>query len=268
MASSIPTLTLNDGHEVPAIGFGTAQIKGQGAPDVFLTALAAGYRLIDTAAKYENEAEVGAALASATVPREEIAVTSKVWPDRLGRDETLKSFDESLARLGIDSIDIFLIHWPGEDAGKRLESWKALIELREAGRARSIGVSNFSEDQLEALIGETGVTPVLNQVQLHPLMQQRALRAVHTRLGIVTESWSPLGRRKLWDDPVISAVAEKHGRSNAQTILRWHLQLGLLPIPKSADPGRIAENLAVFDFELDQQDLDRIASLDSEAMPD
>jgi 2,5-diketo-D-gluconate reductase A len=225
--------------------------------------LKAGYRHIDTAAIYANEDGVGEGVRQSGVAREDIYLTTKLWNEAQGFDSTLKAFDDSLKRLGTDYIDLYLIHWPSPHRNRYLDTWKAFVRLKEEGRARSIGVSNFAAAHLERIIGETGVTPVLNQIELHPTFQQKELRAIHDKLGIKTESWSPLGQGKLLANAVIGKIAAKHGRTPAQIIIRWHIDNGLIVIPKSVTPSRIEENHRVFDFKLDGDDLAEIAKLDS-----
>jgi 2,5-diketo-D-gluconate reductase A len=260
-----PLITLNDGAKIPQLGLGVWQTPNDGAADAVRAALEAGYRHVDTAAIYENEEGVGEGIRQSGLPRGELFLTTKLWNDRQGYDSALRAFDESLRRLNTDYVDLYLIHWPSPHRGQYVEAWKALVRLKEEGRARSIGVSNFYPDHLERIIAETGVTPVINQVELHPDFQQRALRDTHAALGVATQSWSPLGQGKLLDHPVIGAIAAKHGRSAAQTILRWHIQSGLIVIPKSVTPSRIRENFQVFDFQLDASDMARLAELDSPA---
>ncbi len=261
--TSQPMITLNDGKRMPQLGLGVYQTTGNIAVPAIRKALETGYRHIDTAAMYNNEAEVGEAIRTSGVAREDIFLTTKLWNDNQGRDKTLRAFDASMNRLGLDYLDLYLIHWPAPHLGLYVETWKTLIELREQGRVRSIGVSNFCEDHLQHIIAETGVTPVVNQIELHPMFQQSALRAAHADLGIVTESWSPLGRGSLFDNPAIQAIAKKHGRSPAQIIIRWHLENGFVAIPKSSNPVRIEENFNVFDFVLDESDMRAIGGLDS-----
>lgn len=258
----VPCLVLNDGAAIPQLGFGVWRLSNGEAPDTVGRALKSGYRLIDTAAIYENEAGVGGGLRAGGVPRKDIFVTTKLWNERQGFDTTLAAFDESLDKLGVETVELYLIHWPCPKRELYVESWRALIRLKEEGRALSIGVSNFNADHLERLIEETGIVPAINQIELHPYFQQRALRAVHERLGIVTESWSPLGRAKVLDDPVLMQIARRYGRSPAQIVLRWHIENGLVAIPKSATPSRIAENIDVFDFALSTEDHNAIAALD------
>jgi 2,5-diketo-D-gluconate reductase A len=258
-----PTITFNDGRSIPQVGLGVWQTPNDIAAPSVRAAIAAGYRHVDTAAIYENEEGVGEGIRFSGVDRKDIFLTTKLWNDAQGFDTALKAFDQSLKRLGTDYVDLYLIHWPSPGRNRYVDSWKALARLKEEGRARSIGVSNFAAAHLERIIGETGVTPVLNQVELHPDFQQRALREVHERLGIKTESWSPLGQGRLLANPAIGAVAAKHGRTPAQVIIRWHLDNGLIVIPKSITPSRIEENFKVFDFKLDAEDLARIKALDS-----
>ncbi|MGY1525989.1 aldo/keto reductase [Streptomyces sp. MN3] len=251
--TSIPQHTLNDGTTIPALGLGTWPMDDAEAERAVTTALEAGYRLIDTAANYRNETGVGRAVAGAGVSREEIVVTTKLPGRHHGYEETLASFEESRARLGLEYVDLYLIHWPLPRVGKYVDSWKAMIKLREDGLVRSIGVSNFTPAHIARLEKETGVLPSVNQVELHPFFPQDELRAHHADKGVLTESWSPLGRgSQLLDDLGVAAVADAHGVTPAQAVLRWHLQLGALPVPKSSDPGRQRANLDVFGFELDE----------------
>ena len=258
-------LTLNDGKRIPQLGFGVWRLENEEAPAIVGAALEAGYRSIDTAAVYGNEAGVGRAIAASGLPREEVFVATKVWNDRHGYDETLRACEDSLARLGLDHVDLYLVHWPVPQRGAYLDTWRALMRLREDGRARSIGVSNVTIEHLERVIDATGSTPAINQVELHPRFQQDALRAFHAEAGIVTEAWAPLGRGGVLDDPAIRAIAEKHGRTPAQVVLRWQLDIGNVAIPKSATPARIRENRDVAGFALDADDLARIEALDDPA---
>ena len=251
MVNHIPAHTLNDGTTLPAVGLGTWPMKDAQAEEAVAGALGLGYRLIDSATNYRNETGVGRGIARADVPREEIVVTTKLPGRHHGHDETLASFEESRRRLGVDRVDLYLIHWPLPRVDKYVDSWRAMIKLREDGLVRSIGVSNFTAAHIERLEKETGVLPAVNQIEVHPLFPQDALRAFHESKGIVTESWSPLGRGSaLLDDPAVISVAEAHGVTPGQAVLRWHLQLGAVPIPKSADPDRQRANLDVFGFEL------------------
>ncbi|KOG17734.1 aldo/keto reductase [Streptomyces viridochromogenes] len=248
---SIPLHTLNDGTTIPAVGLGTWPMDDTEAEQAVGDALELGYRLVDTATNYRNETGVGRGIARSGVPREELVVTTKLPGRHHGYEETLASFEESRARLGLDYVDLYLIHWPLPRVDRYVESWKAMIKLREDGLVRSVGVSNFTAGHIERLGKETGVLPSVNQIELHPLFPQAELRAFHADRGIVTESWSPLGRgTDLLDDPVVGAVAEAHGVTPGQVVLRWHVQLGAVPIPKSGDPGRQRANLDVFGFEL------------------
>ncbi|MFJ4013144.1 aldo/keto reductase [Streptomyces sp. NPDC090026] len=261
--TKVPSITLNNGVTMPQLGFGVWQVPDDEARTVVGTALEAGYRSIDTAAVYENEKGTGEAVAASGLPREELFVTTKLWNSEQGRDATLRAFDASLGRLGLDYVDLYLIHWPMPAKDLYVETYKALEEIAAEGRAKAIGVSNFLPEHLERLIGETSVVPAVNQIEFHPQLQQAAAREVHARYGIATEAWSPLGQgRGLLEVPTVVAVAQKHGRSPAQVVLRWHLQLGNVVIPKSVTPSRIAENIDVFAFELDADDLAALAALD------
>jgi len=259
---SVPSRTMNDGRRIPMVGFGTWKIHNDKAASLVRAAIAAGYRWIDTAAIYANERGVGEGIATCGVPRDEIFVTTKLWNDRQGYDSALKAFDESLRRLGLDSVDLYLIHWPAPKTNKFVESWKALIRIRDEGRARSIGVSNFHRPHLERIIGETGVVPAVNQIELHPFFQQRELRAYLDEKEIAVESWSPLAKARRLEDPTLVSIAKKHGKTPAQVVLRWHLDSGLIAIPKTTHEARIRENLAIFDFRLDEDDMRAIAGLD------
>ncbi len=261
--STQPHVTFNDGRSIPQLGFGVWQTPNDVAIEAVETALKTGYRHVDTAAVYRNESGVGEGLRVSGVARADIFLTTKVWNDDQGYDETLRAMDASLSRLGTDYVDLYLIHWPSAYRGKFVETWKALIRLREEGKAKSIGVSNFEGDYIEQLIAATGVTPALNQIQLHPRFQQKAMRAKHEKLGVLTESWSPLGQGQLLEDSVIAEIAARHGKTPAQVIIRWHLDSGLIVIPKSATPSRIVENFDVFDFTLTDEDKAAIAALDT-----
>ena len=263
LMSSPTSIALRDGNTIPQVGLGVFQTPPDMTASVVRTALNAGYRHIDTAAVYVNELGVGEGLRASEVERSELFVTTKLWNADQGFDAAIKGFDHSVKRLGVDYLDLYLIHWPSPRRDLYVDSWRALVRLQQDGRIRSIGVSNFSADHLRRLIDETGVIPVLNQVELHPHFQQRALIELHKQLGIATTSWSPLGQGKALTDPVIGAIAARHGRSPAQIIIRWHLDNGLIAIPKSVTPQRIAENFAVFDFTLSEADLGAIAALDS-----
>ena len=260
--SAVPNLKLNDGNSIPQLGVGVWQVEPGITARVVRDGIAAGYRLIDTAEGYNNEAGVGDAIRTGGVPRDQLFITSKLRNGGHSRDAALKSFDATMKALGIEQLDLFLIHWPVPSQGKYVEAWKTLVELQQQGRIRSIGVSNFNQDHLERIIKETGVTPVVNQVELHPAFQQRDKRDFHREHDIKIESYSPLGSGRSLDDKRIAAIGEKHGKSIAQVILRWHLQEGLIVIPKSTHKERIVENFDVFGFELDADDLDKIRGLD------
>lgn len=261
--STVPTITLNDGRTMPQLGFGVWQIPDEEAETAVRHALEAGYRSIDTAAIYGNEKGTGKGIAASGLPREEVFVTTKAW--KHGYDTVLRSFDESLDRLGLEYVDLYLIHWPMPAHDLYVETWRALEKLHQEGRAKSIGVSNFLPEHLARLGDETSVTPALNQIELHPWFQQREAREFHRGLRIATEAWSPLGQGKgVLEDATIGRIAEKHGRTPAQVVLRWHLQLGNVVIPKSVTPSRIRENIDVFSFELDDGDMDTLASLDAD----
>ncbi|MEV6162907.1 aldo/keto reductase [Streptomyces sp. NPDC052052] len=261
--NKVPTITLNNGIEMPQLGFGVWQVPDAEATKAVATAIEAGYRSIDTAAIYENEEGTGRAIADSGVAREELFVTTKLWNSDQGYDSTLRAFDASLDKLGLDHVDLYLIHWPVPAKDAYVDTYKALEKIYSDGRARAIGVSNFLPEHLERLLGETSVVPVINQIELHPQLQQAASRAFHAQHGIATEAWSPLGQgRGLLDVPAIVAIAQKHGRTPAQVVLRWHIQTGNVVIPKSVTPSRIVENLDVFGFELDTDDLAAFAALD------
>jgi len=253
---SIPTHTLNDGTRLPAVGLGTWPMSDAEAERAVADALGLGYRLVDTATNYRNEDGVGLGLSRSGVPREEVVVTTKLPGRHHGYEETLASFEESRRRLGLEYVDLYLIHWPLPRVDKYVDSWRAMIKLREDGLVRSIGVSNFTTEHIERLEKETGVLPSVNQIELHPLFPQDELRAFHTAKGIVTESWSPLGRGSdLLDDPVLVRIAEAFGVTPGQVVLRWHTQLGAVPIPKSSNPERQRQNLDVHGFELGPEQL-------------
>jgi 2,5-diketo-D-gluconate reductase A len=260
--SDIPNLTLNDDHSIPQLGFGVFEVPAAETVQTVSHALKTGYRLLDTAAMYRNESQVGEAISRSGIDRSALFVTTKVWNSDHGREATLRALHSSLSRLGDDYVDLYLIHWPVPSQDLYLETWEALVSLREEGRARSIGVSNFAVEHLERIIDATGVTPAVNQIELHPRMQQQELRDFHREHDIVTEAWSPLGRGAVLDDETIKEVAQRIGRTPAQVILRWHLQIGNVVIPRSVKPERIEENLDLFEFSLSDEDLEAIAGLD------
>ena len=259
---SVPTYTLNDGNTLPAIGFGTYPLKGEEGVTAIVQAIEAGYRLLDTAVNYENETEVGEAIRRSGIPRNEVQVTSKLPGRHHGYDDAVASVRGSLDRLGLDYLDLQLIHWPNPSVGKYAEAWRALVDLREQGLVRSIGVSNFTEAHLGHIIDETGVTPAVNQVELHPRFPQEEMRAVHERLDIRTEAWSPMGKRNApLEEPAVTRAADRAGVTPGQVILRWHVQLGSLPIPKSGNPERQRQNLDIFGFKLTDEELEEISGL-------
>ena len=264
MTSSVPVLDLNDGNRAPQLGFGVFQIPDGETADAVNAALAAGYRSLDTAAIYKNEAGVRQGIERSGVARGDIFLTTKLWNAEQGFDSTLKAFDASLAKLGTDYVDMYLIHWPTPKRELYIDTWKAFIRLREEGRIRSIGVSNFQPAHLEHLVKETGVVPVVNQIELHPDFAQRDVVAANTKLKIVTEAWSPLGQGgDLLKNDVLVAIGKKHGKTPAQVVIRWHVQLGHMVIPKSATPERIKANIAVFDFELSVDEMKAIDGLEA-----
>ncbi|MFB9467602.1 aldo/keto reductase [Streptomyces cinereospinus] len=265
MSSKVPPIILNNGVEMPQLGFGVWQVPDDEAEQAVATALEAGYRSIDTAAIYGNEEGTGKALAASGLPREELFVTTKLWNSDQGYDTTLRAFDVSLGKLGLDYVDLYLIHWPVPSKDQYVDTYKAFEKLHAEGRIKAIGVSNFLPEHLRRLIGETSVVPAVNQIELHPHLQQHAAREFHAERGIATEAWSPLGQGKgLLEVPAIVAIARKHGRTPAQVVLRWHLQLGNVVIPKSVTPSRIRENIDVFDFTLDTEDLAAISALNED----
>lgn len=263
IVSRNPKLKLNDGQLIPQIGLGVYKIAGESAEPLILSAFEAGYRRIDTAALYGNEPGVGAAVRNSGLAREEIFITTKIWKDDHGYDPALKAIDESLARLNIDYVDLLLIHWPSPALNNFGETWAAFQKAQTSGKIRSIGVSNFQPAHLDLLQEADGIVPAINQIELHPGLQQTDVRAYNAAHGILTEAWSPLARGRFNESPVIEQIMAKHRRSATQVIVRWHLQLGNLVIPKTATSSRLAGNISVFDFELDQADMSAIASLDS-----
>lgn len=266
--SHIPSVALNNGVLIPQLGFGLYKVPGEYVADLVPAAVDAGYRHFDTAAMYGNELALGKALGAqledGSLSREDFFITSKVWNDQQGYDTTLRSFDDSMIALGLDVLDLYLIHWPVAGRGLYLETYRALETLYREGRVRAIGVSNFQVEHLERVLEEREVVPAVNQVELHPWLQQRDLRAFHAQHGIVTEAWSPLARGALLEDPMLADVAAKHGKGVAQIALRWQIQEGIVVFPKASSPDRIRQNADLFGFSLDQEDLDRIAGLDRE----
>ncbi|MDT7840524.1 aldo/keto reductase [Streptomyces justiciae] len=262
MSTTFPTVTLNNGIEIPQLGFGVFQVPDPETAAAVTSALEAGYRSIDTAAIYGNEAGVGQALAASGIARDDLFVTTKLWNADQGYDATLKAFDASLAKLGLDFVDLYLIHWPTPARDLYRESWRAIEKLAREGRVRAAGVSNFQPAHLRRLLDDSSLVPAVNQIELHPGLQQRELRDLHTELGIATEAWSPLAQGAVLGEPVLTSIAERYGKSPAQVVLRWHLQLGNVVIPKSVTPARIRENADVFDFALTDEEMTAIAGLD------
>jgi len=261
--ADIPNLTLSDGVEIPQLGYGVFQIPPDETQRAVEQALEAGYRHIDTAAAYRNERGVAAGIAASGVPREEIFITTKLWNSEQGLDSTLAAFERSTEALDTDHVDLYLIHWPTPARDLYLDTWRAFERIHAEGGARSIGVSNFRVEELERLRAEAELQPTVNQIELHPRLQQAELRAWHAEHGVATEAWSPLAQGEVLAEEAILALAEHHGRTPAQVILRWHLQLGNVVIPKSVTPARVRENLDIFDFELTEDDLAAIARLDA-----
>jgi 2,5-diketo-D-gluconate reductase A len=261
--TAIPQIELHDGIQIPQLGFGVFQVPPDETRAVVEEALAAGYRHIDTAAAYRNEKGVGEALASSGIPRDEVFVTTKLWNSQQGHDDALAAFESSLGRLGLDRVDLYLIHWPMPTEGLFVDTWRAFERIHAEGGARTIGVSNFRVEDLERLEQETSTRPTVNQIELHPWLQQAELRRWHAEHEIATEAWSPLAQSRHLDDATIASIAAAHGKSPAQTILRWHLQLGNIVFPKSSTPERIRENIDVFDFELSADEMERIEGLES-----
>ncbi|MFI9506129.1 aldo/keto reductase [Nocardia sp. NPDC052566] len=260
---AVPSIVLSDGHVIPQLGFGVFQVPADDVVPVVTAALDAGYRSIDTAAIYGNEEGTGRAIREFGLPRDQVYVTTKVWNADQGFDATLRAFDASMAKLGLDYLDLYLIHWPVAVADRYVDTFRALQALKAQGRVRSIGVSNFTVANLQRVIAETGEIPVVNQIELHPRLAQRELREFHAANAIATEAWSPLGQGTLLEDKTIAAIAKQVGRTPAQVIIRWHLQLGNIVIPKSVTPSRIVANFDVFGFELTQEQMDAVNALDN-----
>ncbi|MGH3779559.1 MAG: aldo/keto reductase [Pseudonocardiaceae bacterium] len=259
----VPTITLNNNVQIPQLGFGVFQVPPEDVERVVSIALETGYRSIDTAAAYHNEEGVGRAIASSGLARDEIFVTTKLWNSDHGYDQALRAFDASARRLGLGTVDLYLIHWPVPKADRYVETWKALEKLAADGRVRAIGVSNFTVECLRRLLAETGTVPAVNQVELHPYLQQTELRAEHAERGIATEAWSPLAQGAVLSEATITRLAKRHGVTPAQVVLRWHLQIGNIVIPKSVTPARIRENFDIFGFDLSPEDLSAIADLET-----
>jgi 2,5-diketo-D-gluconate reductase A len=255
-------IVLNDGHKIPQLGLGFWQTPSGGAAEITTAALKTGYRHFDTAAVYGNEAGVGQGIGASGIPRADVFVTTKVWNDSQGFDAAQRACRDSLSRLRFDYIDLYLVHWPAPHLNKYVETWRALIKLREEGVVKSIGVSNFGAEHIKRIVGETGVMPAINQIELHARFQQRKLRDFHKAHDIATESWAPLGRTQSLGEPAIVKIAAKHGRTPAQVVIRWHLDEGLVVIPKTARRERLDENFDVFGFTLDAEDRAAIAGLD------
>lgn len=260
--ADVPTITLNDGNTIPQLGFGVWQVPNDEVIEPVVTAIKTGYRSIDTAQGYDNEDGVGKAIREAGVPREQLFITSKMRTKDHGYDEAQRSIDSTLKELGLDYLDMFLIHWPTPKLDRYSETWRGFIQAQKDGKVRSIGVSNFLPEYLERIINDHGVKPVVNQIELHPYYQQRDVREVHERLGINIECYSPLGSGAVLEDETIGEIAKKHGKEPAQVMIRWHLQQGFIVIPKSTHAERIRSNFDVFGFDLDQDDMDKIATLD------
>jgi len=257
-----PLITLNDGSSIPQVGLGVFQTPPDETERAVTTALEAGYRHVDTAAAYRNERGVGQALANSGLAREDVYITTKLWNSDQGYDTTLKAFDRSMEKLAIAYLDLYLIHWPLPARNTFVDTFKAFANLRDQGRIRSIGVSNFEPEHLRILVDATGIVPAVNQVELHPLFPQDELRETHAQMGIATEAWAPLGQGALLDTPKVTEVAQRHGKTPAQVLIRWHIQLGNIVIPKSVTPERIVSNFDVFEFELSEQDMASMSSLD------
>lgn len=259
---TIPEITLNDETKIPALGFGTYKLNGSAGVSVMVEAIRSGYRLLDSAFKYENEGAVGEAVRRCGIPREQLLITSKLPGLRHTYDQALYTVEESLYRAGLDYYDFYLIHWPNPSQDLYPQAWKALIEARRLGLVRSIGVSNFLPEHIERLVENSGVVPSVNQIELHPYFPQCEQREWHSRYGIITQSWSPLGRaNEILQEPVITAAAQKHGKTVPQVILRWHVQLGAVAIPKSSSAERLTENINIFDFELSAEEMAGISAL-------
>ena len=260
--TQVPKIELRGGVEIPQLGFGVFQVPPDETVESVGRALEVGYRHVDTAAAYRNEEQVGEAIRASGLARDEVFVTTKCFNTNHGYDEATAALQRSLSRLGFDALDLYLIHWPVPKRDRYVDTWRAFVDAEKAGRTRAIGVSNFQPDHLRRVIDETGVTPAINQVELHPYFQQRELRRAHEELGIVTEAWSPLAQGAVLDEPTITTIADAHGKTPGQVVIRWHLQLGNVVIPKSVTPERIAQNFDVFDFDLSGEEMGAIEALD------
>lgn len=258
-----PTLTLNNGQQIPQLGLGVYKLATDVAEGLIRQAIETGYRRFDTASFYGNESQIGAGVRNGGLPREEIFVTTKIWNDDQGYDRTLAAIDESLARLNIDYVDMLMIHWPKPQLDLYLETWAAFQKAMEHGKIRGIGVSNFQPNHLDRLLEAGGTVPAINQIELHPGLQQAVVRAYDAQHGIATEAWSPLARGRFNEDATVVSIADKHGKSATQVVIRWHIELGNLVIPKTATASRLQENISVFDFSLDDDDMAKLATLDS-----
>ncbi len=261
--TQVPNITLRDGVEIPQLGFGVFQVPPEDTVETVVRAFQAGYRHIDTAAAYGNEAEVGQAIHAAGLQRDEVFITTKCFNDDHGEQKAEQAFKRSLEKLQLDFVDLYLIHWPVPATDLYVDTWKAFITLQEEGLVRSIGVSNFQPPHLARIAEETGVEPTINQIELHPHFQQAGLRREHADRGIATEAWSPLAQGQVLDDATITGLAEKHGKTPGQVVLRWHIQLGNIVFPKSVTPERIEENFAIFDFHLSEEDMSAMGELDA-----
>jgi 2,5-diketo-D-gluconate reductase A len=259
----VPRIPLRGDIEIPQLGFGVFQVPPEDTADVVAKALETGYRHIDTASAYDNEAGVGQAVRAAGLPRDEVFITTKCANGDHGFEQAKRALRASLERLGLDHVDLYLIHWPVPARDRYVETWQALIELQREGLTRTIGVSNFQPGHLRRIVDETGVIPAINQVELHPRLQQADLRRVHAELGVVTEAWSPLAKGEVLDDPAVTRIAEAHGRTPGQVVIRWHLQVGNVVIPKSVTPERIEQNFDVGGFALSDEEMAAIAALDA-----
>ena len=260
--AAIPTVTLNDDHTIPVLGLGVADLAPAEAEAAVTAALQAGYRLIDTAPADGNEEAVGRAVAKSGIPRAELHITTKLATADQGFQSSQDTCRASLARLGLDYVDLYLIDWPAEQNGKYIDAWGGIMKSKEVGDTRSIGVSNFTPEHLSNIIDLSFFTPAVNQIEMHPLLNQAELRGVHAQHSIATEAYCPLGTGKLLENPAVNAIADAHGKSPAQVLIRWSVQLGNVVIPRASNPAHLAENLDVFDFDLDASEMDTLGALD------